>query len=135
MKKSRQSQQFLSELQNTPVVSAVCTKLNLSRQTVYRWLKEDPDFKKQYDLFISHGQDNVSDLAESQIIKKIKEGDMRAIIYWLENNRKKYYKPKPVLRPDPTYQGVTQFNISLHNDKNDQQKFSGQIKPSDKKPS
>ena len=133
MKKSRQAQQFLLELQNTPVVSAVCTKLNLSRQTVYRWLKEDSDFKKQYEVCMSQGQDNVNDLAESQLIKKIQQGDMRAIVHWLENNKKKYYKPKPVLRPEPSYQGVTQFNISLHSDKEKKvEKFSGTTDKSNK---
>ena len=109
MKKSRLAKKFLEELRKTPVVSAVCAKLNLSRQTVYRWYDTDSDFRNEYDICISQGRDNINDLAESKLITKIQDGESRAIEYWLDNNSKRYIKPRqpqsrePYLRPIHLY--------------------------------
>lgn len=92
MKKHRKAKQFLEELRRTPVVSAVCKQLDLSRQTIFRWLKEDPEFRKEYDECLSQGIDNVNDLAISQTINKIKQGDNGMIRYWLSNNHKTFMK-------------------------------------------
>ncbi len=92
MKKHRKSKLFLEELRNTPVVSAVCKQLNLSRQTIFRWLKEDPDFKKQYEECMTQGINNVNDLATSQTINKIKQGDSGMIKYWLSHNDDRFMK-------------------------------------------
>lgn len=98
MKKHRKSNQFLEELRKTPVVSAVCRQLDISRQTISRWVKEDPEFKKEYEECLSQGIDSVNDLAISQTINKVKQGDSGMIKYWLSHNHKTYMK---VLQKEP----------------------------------
>jgi hypothetical protein len=92
MKKHRKSKLFLEELRNTPVVSAVCKQLGLSRQTIFRWIKEDLDFKKEYEECMTQGIGNVNDLATSQTINKIKQGDSGMIKYWLSHNDDRFMK-------------------------------------------
>ena len=77
-------------LEDTPIVSAVSKKLNISRQTIYRWCKEDRQFKKKFDLAIGRGRDNINDLAESKLIEHIRKGNMGAVRFWLQNNKTNY---------------------------------------------
>jgi hypothetical protein len=94
MKKLRKKKEFLEELRKTPIVSAVCNKIGISRQTVYRWFNEDPEFKAEYDECMSQGVNNINDLAESKLISTIDRGEPWAIKYWLESNNKKYFRPR-----------------------------------------
>ena len=89
MKKDRRDI-FLEELSKTPIVSVVCQKVGLSRQTIYRWLSEDSKFKVQFNTAISRGRDSVNDLAESKLINKIRDDNMIAIQFWLRNNKINY---------------------------------------------
>lgn len=73
---------------------AACHNAGVSRATYYRWVNEDPEFAENVDQAISEGIDLVSDKAESNIIKRINEGDMAASKYWLDNRRKAYKKPR-----------------------------------------
>ena len=94
-KRHRSANKFLEELENVPNVSLACKKTGLSRQTIYRWCKEDPDFKRQMDEAIKSGVESVSDLAESKLIGHINAGNMQAIRYWLDNRKKEYMRPRP----------------------------------------
>jgi len=90
MKKHWKEKQFLEEFSKTPVVNAVCGRINLSRQSIYRWLEEDKEFRTKFFESLSQGRDNVNDLMESQLISKGQQGDYRAVIYWLEHHHKDY---------------------------------------------
>lgn len=92
MKKHRKAKLFLEELRNTPIMTAVCKQVGLSRQTIFRWLKEDPEFRKEYEECMEHGVGNVNDLAISQTINKIKQGDSGMIKFWLLHNHERYMK-------------------------------------------
>lgn len=94
MKKPRKQKQFLEELKRTPIVSAVCNKIGISRQTVYRWLHENLEFRSSYNEALSHGTDNINDLAESKLIGAIDRGELPAVKYWLESNSHKYLRPR-----------------------------------------
>lgn len=94
MKKSRRNQ-FLDQLSLIPNVSLACEKTGLSRNTIYRWRGEDPDFKKEMDAALKDGVNSINDLAESKLITHINNGSMRAIEYWLNNNKRAYVRPKP----------------------------------------
>ena len=97
MKKNRQSKKFLDELRETPIVSVVCKKLNISRNSVYRWCKEDSEFEKEFKECLLMGSDNVSDLAESKLISHINSGEPWAIKYWLSNRKREFMTPrKPI---------------------------------------
>jgi DNA-binding XRE family transcriptional regulator len=88
---------ILEELSQVPNVSIACKKVGISRQTFYRWQKEDEEFKDKVEEYIEIGIESVSDLAESKIVEKIQQGDFKASKYWLDNNKKRYIKPrKPI---------------------------------------
>jgi hypothetical protein len=92
MKKHRKAKQFLEKLSHTPIVSAVCNEVGISRQSISRWLKSDPEFKKQYEESMIQGTENVNDLAVSQTINKVKQGDTGMIKYWLSHNDDRFMK-------------------------------------------
>lgn len=94
MKKYRKEQSLLEQLRTIPNVSLACEKVGLSRNTVYRWCREDPEFKARLDEALESGVESVNDLAESKLIANINNGNMRAIQYWLDNNKKTYIKPR-----------------------------------------
>lgn len=93
MKRKKTEESFLSQLEKVPNISLACEKLGISRNTVYRWRKEDPDFNSKVNSALENGILSVSDLAESKLIGLINQGSLRAIMYWLENNSSRYSKP------------------------------------------
>lgn len=94
MKRSKR-EQFLEHLRTIPNVSLACEKTGLSRNTVYRWCKEDKEFKDLLEDALKSGTESVSDLAESKLIAHINNGNMRAIEYWLDSHKREYARPRP----------------------------------------
>ena len=102
MKKKYKEDKFLEQLERVPNVSLACEKVGLSRNTVYRWCIEDADFKARMDTALESGVQSISDLAESKLISHINNGNLRAIQYWLDNNKKVYIKPRiKIYNEDP----------------------------------
>jgi hypothetical protein len=95
MRKSKQTiKRFLDELAQVPNVSLACKKTGISRQTLYRWKRDDAEFAQQLNQYYDVGIDSISDLAESKLVEKIQTGDFRAMKFWLENNNKRYIRPR-----------------------------------------
>lgn len=118
MKRYRKEKEFLEQIKTVPNVSLACEKVGLSRNTVYRWCKEDPEFKERLDVAISTGTDSINDLAESKLIGHINSGNLRAIQYWLDNNKRNYARPRPrdfweTIREDNR---VASINITMAED-------------------
>ena len=90
MKKNKSKDLFLEQLRKTPIVQVACEKINISRNTVYRWRSEDQEFSKAMDLAISDGRLLVNDLAESKLIGALKDGNMAGIMYWLKHHHPSY---------------------------------------------
>ena len=90
MKKSKLSQQFLEELKKIPIVQVACEKTGLSRNTVYRWRKEDSSFAKAMDEAMTEGVAFVNDMSESQLLTMIKEKNWSAISFWLRHRNDNY---------------------------------------------
>lgn len=80
----------------TPIISLACKKIGISRNTVYRWKDEDPEFAVKLEKVIKMGIKSVNDVCEWGLIKKAQEGDLRAIKYWLDNNKRNYARPRPI---------------------------------------
>lgn len=91
--KRHKRNRFLKELKNVPIVSSVCEKLGISRNTIYRWKQDDPVFARQMQQALNTGCDSINDLAESKIINLIQQNDFRAMRFWLMSNQKKYVRP------------------------------------------
>jgi len=83
-------QRLLENLAKVPNISVVCENLNVSRATFYRWRLEDAVFDENVNYALEAGREVISDLCESQIIKKIQEGDNKMIIYYLSHNNQRY---------------------------------------------
>jgi hypothetical protein len=90
MTKVNLKKSFLEELKKVPIVQVACEKTGLSRNSVYRWRKEDKDFLKKMEDAISEGVALVNDMSESQLLTLIKEKNYPAISFWLRHRNDNY---------------------------------------------
>jgi glutaredoxin 2 len=90
MKKNKFQDQFLEELKKVPIVQVACEKTGLSRNSVYRWRKDDPVFAKKMDEAIAEGVAFVNDMSESQLLTLIKDKNYPAISFWLRHRNANY---------------------------------------------
>ena len=90
MAKKHKSKLFLAELRKIPIVQVACEKTGISRQSIYRWRKQDEKFLKAMDEAIAEGEELVSDMSESQLLTLIKEKNFSAIRFWLNKRSPKY---------------------------------------------
>lgn len=73
------------------IISDACKAVNVSRPTFYKWKREDKEFSDAVDEI----NEQVVDLAENALIKKIKEGDVTSIIFFLKTKgRNRGYQEK-----------------------------------------
>src|SRR5258708_2777943 len=89
-RQEKEKQKVIELLQKTPIVHIVCERVGIGRATYYRWRKEDLNFSTQTDEALSQGSNLINDLAESQLISRIREQDLTAIIFWLKNHHPAY---------------------------------------------
>jgi hypothetical protein len=73
-----------------PIVQVACEKTALSRNSVYRWRKDDKEFLKKMDTALSEGVALVNDMSESQLLTLIKEKNYPAISFWLRHRNDNY---------------------------------------------
>ncbi len=90
MKKNKYQNQFLEELARIPIVQVACEKTGLSRNSVYRWRKDDSVFSKKMDEALADGVALVNDMSESQLLNLIKEKNWPAISFWLRHRNDNY---------------------------------------------
>ncbi len=90
MKKNKLQDQFLEELAKVPIVQVACEKCGLSRNSVYRWRKEDKVFENNMDEALVNGVAFVNDMSESQLLTLIKEKSYSAISFWLRHRNDNY---------------------------------------------
>lgn len=88
--KSLDKKAILEQLKKTPIIQVTCEKLGISRATFYRWKKKDEKFAEAVDLALQEGSQLINDMAESQLITAIKNGNLTGIIFWLKNHHKNY---------------------------------------------
>jgi predicted DNA binding protein len=93
MKKNKVRNAFFAELKKVPIVQVACEKTGISRNSVYRWKREDKNFSKTMDEALIEGEDLVNDMSESQLLTLIKEKNFSAIRFWL-NHRNPRFKEK-----------------------------------------
>ena len=104
-KKEYEKTLMIEQLAKTPIIQVACEKIGLARSTFYRWKDEDKNFSKKVDDAIEQGSRVINDLAESQLIYAIKEGNLRAITFWLTSRH-------------PKYSNKTQVSITKESDNN-----------------
>lgn len=89
-KKSRLQKAFFEELRKVPIVLVACEKSGISRNSVYRWKREDKEFSKAMDEALAEGEALVNDMSESQLLTLIKEKNWSAISFWLRHRNPKF---------------------------------------------
>jgi len=83
---TRKQKAMLEALEKTAFnVSAACRMVGIDRRTHYDWLHKSNTYKKRCEEI----QESLIDLAESQLLKKIKKEDLGAIIFFLKTKGKK----------------------------------------------
>ena len=92
-KKNRLQKAFFDELKKIPIIQVACEKVGISRNSIYRWKREDENFAKDLEEALSIGEDFVNDMSESQLLQLIKEKNFSAVRFWL-NKRHPAYKDK-----------------------------------------
>jgi len=90
MKKNKLQNQFFEELRKVPIVQVACEKTGISRNSVYRWKKEDGVFLENMEQAMSDGVAFVNDMSESQLLTMIKEKNWSAISFWLKHRNDNY---------------------------------------------
>ena len=86
MKSEKIRTQFLEAFKESKaIVSYACEKVNISRQTYYRWKGEDKDFREACEDI----EEMVIDLVEGKLLTAINENDTTAIIFFLKTKGKK----------------------------------------------
>jgi transposase-like protein len=76
---------FLAALENNAGnISEACVKAGIGRTTYYLWLEQSEQFKQAADEV----KESLIDLAENKLIEKIKEGDVKSIIFFLKTKGK-----------------------------------------------
>lgn len=66
-------------------VSLACKAMNIVRYTHYKWLKEDPEYRKQ----VKDMENAALDFAESSLMKQIAKGNPLSTIFFLKCKGKK----------------------------------------------
>ncbi|HOZ53218.1 MAG TPA: hypothetical protein PK142_00895 [bacterium] len=89
-KKSRLQEAFFNELKKVPIVLVACEKSGISRNSVYRWKREDKEFSKVMDEALAEGEALVNDMSESQLLTMIKEKNWSAISFWLRHRNPRF---------------------------------------------
>lgn len=67
------------------IVTPACKEVGVSRETFYRYYREDVDFKAEVDSI----NDITLDFVENQLLKKIKEGSERSILFYMKYKARK----------------------------------------------
>ena len=89
---SDKKKNFLEALHNNlGNISEACNKINISRQTYYRWIDDDIEFDEQ----CRNVEESLLDLAEHRLLEKIDKYDTTSIIFFLKTKgRKRGYQEK-----------------------------------------
>jgi hypothetical protein len=67
------------------IVTSACKEVSISRDRFYTYYNTDEEFRKKVDLI----NDYTLDFAETQLLKKIKEGSERSILFYMRYRGKK----------------------------------------------
>lgn len=80
----------VEQLKKIPIIEVACQKVSISRASVYRWKTNDKEFAAAVEEAVTEGNALVNDLAESQLLNAIKNGNLTAIIFWLKSRNRRY---------------------------------------------
>jgi len=76
------------------IVSNACSQVGISRETHYRWLRED----ENYNYFVNEAKYELKDFGEHLLLKLMKDGNSSATIFFnkTKNKDRGYFERKEV---------------------------------------
>jgi F0F1-type ATP synthase delta subunit len=83
-------QVLLDQLERTPIIELACDKASVSRTTFYRWIHSSKTFAMAVEQALATGREFINDLAESQVISLVRQGEIKALRLWLMHNSARY---------------------------------------------
>jgi hypothetical protein len=95
MRSNEDKKKFLEALSKAPFILHATKQVGIDKATIYRWRKKDPKFNIAVEDVLNIGRAGLCDIAENQIVKMINQGDFKASKFFLENNDKRYFRPRP----------------------------------------
>lgn len=90
----KSKQKLLEHLAESGNISYACKRTGISRETYYKW-KEDPLFAFDAEAAFEYGKSFVNDLAHTQLILNIQQGNMQAVRFQLASCHPDYQPKKP----------------------------------------
>lgn len=70
---------------NLGIITPACKEVGVSRDTFYRYYEEDVDFRREVDSI----NDITLDFVENQLLRKIKDGSERSILFYMKYKARK----------------------------------------------
>ncbi len=81
----KDKQLFLEALEKSlGMVVHAADATGIRRETHYRWMKEDPQYAEKVEVIMERNLD----LCESVLLNAVKNGDLTAVFYYLNNKGK-----------------------------------------------
>lgn len=94
--------------QSLGIVTTACKAANISRETYYKWMREDDEFRQQ----VNDIEHIALDFAESQLHKQMKDGSTSATIFYLKTKgRKRGYIERQEFAIDTARPDLSQLSI------------------------
>jgi hypothetical protein len=90
MKKDKLKDLFLDCLRKHPNITMAAEKAGVTRVTVFRWRRDDPEFDKQAQEAIAEGTEFMNDIVESVVLNAVKNNNIAAAALYLKSNHPKY---------------------------------------------
>lgn len=91
--KKKRQQAFLEHFKDTGTIRQACEKIDVSRSTYHKWIKEDPDFVAEFESAKEDSNDMLLTEARRRAVKGVRED----IYYKGEPVGKKYWHSDTLL--------------------------------------
>jgi len=91
-------------------ISKACGQTNISRTTIYDWIKKDEGFKDK----VSYVSEELLDMAEDQLLKMIRNGNLTATIFYLKTKgQARGYIEKQYVQQTQMTMPIKVFDLNL----------------------
>lgn len=100
IRQQKQKELLIEEIRKRPIIQGACQKVGVGRATFYRWRKEDSAFTSAVDEAVETGTGIVNDMAESQLMTAIRDGNLTAVFFWLKHHHRTYATKVELLSPE-----------------------------------
>jgi hypothetical protein len=104
---AKEKTKLIAQLKKNPALSIACQNVGIGRRTYYRWRQEDPAFAAESESAIRDAIALRNDFVESKLLVGIREGDMRAIQFWLRHHHPDYGAKVKIERQLTNASGLT----------------------------